>query len=123
MTKFYFGARWLCASAAHPCGDGPQMVRRAGSRREVRGCSRLVGWGRWGETGRVQWDGGGGERNWQGISSLCNHPLSGRAQGNSRTQTAGEKTLDPQSPQRLLVSASRSLEIHNSTLFNHHTSP
>lgn len=55
MTKFYFGARWLCASAAHPCGDGPQMVRRAGSRREVRGCSRPLGWGRQGREGAVGW--------------------------------------------------------------------
>lgn len=79
-------------------------------------------WGGGDRAGRVQWDRGGGERSWQGISSLQPSPR-GQGQGSSRAPTARQQALGTHRVYSLLVSASRSLEIHSAALLTHYTSP
>lgn len=89
MTKFYFGAMWLCMSAAHSRGDGPQTV---GEGQQLVGGQRLFQTPGAGETGQGECSGIGAEGREAGRASPpCNHPQGGRAREAAGHQLLGSR--------------------------------
>lgn len=116
----FWGYVALHVSSTLPWGRSPDS--RGGPAAGGRSEAVPDPWGGGDRAGRVQWDRGRGERSWQGVSSLQPSPR-GQGQGSSRAPTARQQALGTHRVYSLLVSASRSLEIHSAALLTHYTSP